>query len=123
MTCTNGAIGKGIASAIGDERDQVLLVASTDMSHYISAEEAKQLDALALDRVEALDAEGLVELVEEKDISMCGYLPTAVVIAAARALGATSATLVRYGNSGGASGDYDRVVGYAGLIITLPPRR
>lgn len=109
-------IGQGIAAAIGERKD-VLLVASSDMSHYVSADEAKAQDWKALARVEALDAEGLVETVETNDISMCGYLPTTVVIAAAKALGARTARVVRYGNSGEASGDFDRVVGYAGVVI------
>jgi AmmeMemoRadiSam system protein B len=93
------------------------MVASTDMSHYVSADEAQRLDRLALERIEALDPEGLFEVVENNEISMCGYLPTTVVLAAARKLGARSATLVRYGNSGEASGDLSQVVGYASLLI------
>jgi MEMO1 family protein len=110
-------IGEGIAQAIGGRKD-VLLVASTDMSHYVAATEAKRLDAMALARVQALDAEGLCRVVEENDISMCGYIPTAVVLAAAKKLGARSAALARYGNSGEASGDFDQVVGYASLVIS-----
>ncbi len=111
------ATGEGIAQAIRESGRKVLLVASSDMSHYISAERAKKLDALALERVEALDPEGLHRVVREQGITMCGYIPTATVLAAAKALGAKSAQLVRYGNSGEASGDFQRVVGYAGLII------
>lgn len=110
-------IGEGMAKAIGAQRADVLLVASTDMSHYISAAEARRLDHLALDKVLALDPEGLYETVESNDISMCGYLPTTVMLAAVKALGAKKARLVRYGNSGEASGDFDRVVGYAGAVI------
>ncbi|HEY3448363.1 MAG TPA: AmmeMemoRadiSam system protein B [Myxococcales bacterium] len=110
-------IGEGIAEAIGAAKSDVLLVASSDLSHYLSAEDAKRLDGMALEKVLALDPEGLYETVETNDISMCGYLPTTVVLAAARALGARSARLVRYGNSGEASGDFERVVGYAGVVI------
>lgn len=111
-------IGEGIAKVVGaGKRAEVLLVASTDMSHYVSAKDAERLDKMALDRVLAIDPEGLYEVVEQNDISMCGYLPTTVVLAAARALGAKSARLARYGNSGEASGDFERVVGYAGVVI------
>lgn len=109
-------IGEGLARAVGDLGSSVLVVASTDMSHYIPADEAKALDALALDRVEAIDPEGLYEVVTREDISMCGYIPTTVTLVAARTLGAARAELVRYGNSGETSGDFDQVVGYAGLI-------
>ncbi len=110
-------LGEGIAKAVGAEKAAVLLVASTDLSHYLPAEEGRRLDSMALDKVLALDPEGLYETVETNDISMCGYLPTTVVLAAARALGAKKARLVRYGNSGETSGDFERVVGYAGLVI------
>jgi AmmeMemoRadiSam system protein B len=109
-------VGEGIARAVG-EGGNALLVASTDMSHYVSAESARQLDSMALDRVLALDADGLYRVVQEHGISMCGYVPTTVALIAAKCLGATQAELVRYGNSGETSGDMERVVGYAGLIV------
>jgi AmmeMemoRadiSam system protein B len=110
-------VGEGLARALDQLRPRPLLVASTDMSHYISAEAAEKLDRLALDRVEALDPEGLYEVVTGRDISMCGYIPTTVTLFAVRALGAKRAELVRYGNSGETSGDFEQVVGYAGLVI------
>ena len=110
-------LGEGLGRALADESERVLIVASTDMSHYISAEAAEKLDRLAIDRVKALDAEGLFRVVTERDISMCGYIPTTVALIAARVLGAKSGALVRYGNSGETSGEYDRVVGYAGMVI------
>ncbi|MCC7535740.1 MAG: AmmeMemoRadiSam system protein B [Deltaproteobacteria bacterium] len=110
-------IGHGLASAIHACGRDVLLVASTDMSHYIAAEEARGLDRLALDRLEALDARGLYDVVRAKDITMCGFIPTCVVLIAASELGAKHARLVRYGNSGDVSGDYQRVVGYASAVV------
>lgn len=110
------ALGERIADVIAG-RDDVLVAASTDMSHYLSADEAKRLDAMAIERVLALDPVGLHETVERHDISMCGYIPTTVALAAAKRRGATRARLVRYGSSGEASGDFDRVVGYAGFVV------
>lgn len=115
-------VGEGIAAAIRSHEqeceDRVLLVASTDMSHYVPAEFARKLDSMAIERVLALDPEGLYAVVTENDISMCGYIPTCVALVAARALGATRAELVRYGSSGEVSGDYAQVVGYAGVIVS-----
>jgi hypothetical protein len=112
-------VGQGLAAAISEVgADDVLVVASTDMSHYIPATAARRLDAMALERVVALDPDGLYEVVTREDISMCGYIPTTVALIAAKALGASSAELVRYGNSGDTSGDYDSVVGYAGAVVT-----
>jgi AmmeMemoRadiSam system protein B len=115
-------VGRGIARAISDfERahaERVMIVASTDMSHYISADEARVLDRMAIDRVRQLDAEGLYTTVKREEISMCGYIPTTVALVAARELGSVRAELVRYGNSGETSGNFDEVVGYAGLYIS-----
>jgi AmmeMemoRadiSam system protein B len=110
-------LGRVIAEAIRSSERSVLLVASTDMSHYVSADVARRLDRMALDRVEALDPEGLYRTVFEHDISMCGIIPTTVVLVAAKELGATEARLVRYANSGDVSGDFERVVGYAGFVV------
>jgi AmmeMemoRadiSam system protein B len=70
-----------------------------------------------LDRVLALDPEGLYEVVYENKISMCGVLPTVVMLRAALALGATQAELVAYSNSGDVTGDQSSVVGYAGVRV------
>jgi MEMO1 family protein len=109
------ALGDALAHALLAR--PALLVASSDMSHYISADEARRKDAQALDRFLALDARGLFETVEREDISMCGFIPATVVLAAARGLGALSAELVQYANSGDVNGEHERVVGYAGAVV------
>ncbi len=94
-----------------------IVVASSDMSHYLPAEEARTVDARALEPLLALDAEGLYQRVHEEEISMCGVIPAVVVLLAARALGAQRAELVRYSHSGEVNGDRERVVGYAGVVV------
>lgn len=115
------AIGEGLARCVREAGEPVLIVASTDMSHYLPADLAAELDTLALQRLLALDPAGLHDTVSQHGISMCGVQPTAAALFAARALGATRAHLVRYGNSGETSGNYDRVVGYAGVVIRRLP--
>ena len=110
-------LGKSLAGAIRESGRDVLVVASTDMSHYVSQEMAREKDFLAIDRILALDARGLYEVVQEEDISMCGFQPTTAAILAAKELGAGRADLIRYMTSGDTSGDFDQVVGYAGLRI------
>ncbi len=113
-------IGSAIARSIKDlalEAD-VTIIASSDMTHYESQESARRKDMIAIDAVLKLDEKKLVEAVSEFDISMCGFAPTAIMLVAAKELGATKARLVKYQTSGDASGDYSAVVGYAGLIIT-----
>jgi AmmeMemoRadiSam system protein B len=100
-----------------DREEKVLIVASSDMNHYESDEITRVKDHKAIERVLAMDALGLWEVVMNEDISMCGFGPTIVMLTAAKILGATSATLVKYATSGDVSGDYESVVGYAGIIV------
>jgi AmmeMemoRadiSam system protein B len=112
-------VGKTIAASIKElslEKD-VTIIASSDMTHYEPHEEAKKKDKVAIEAVLALDEKKLVEKVAEMGITMCGFAPTAIMIVAAKALGAKTASLVRYQTSGDTSGDYSSVVGYAGIII------
>ncbi|MBN2344991.1 MAG: AmmeMemoRadiSam system protein B [Candidatus Aminicenantes bacterium] len=95
----------------------LMMVASSDMSHYISASRARELDGLAIERMLALDPEGLYRTVRENRISMCGVGPAVIMLHAARQAGATRAELVCYTHSGEVSGDMDEVVGYASLIV------
>ena len=111
-------IGRDIARAVKELKREVVLVASSDMTHYEPQEVAQQKDAQAIDAILALDEDELLKRVEELDISMCGYAPAVSLIAAARELGAKSAELVKYQTSGDTTGDYSAVVGYAGIIIT-----
>lgn len=111
--------GTGLVSADGRE---VLLVASSDLSHYHPAPAAHRLDALVLREVERLDAEGLMRRLEESSGHACGGGPIVSVMKASRALGATHATLLRYADSGD-EGEHDksRVVGYAAVALSAAP--
>jgi AmmeMemoRadiSam system protein B len=100
-----------------DQDEKVLIIASSDMNHYESDAITRVKDHKAIERVLAMDARGLWEVVMNEEISMCGFGPTIVMLTAAKILGATSATLVKYATSGDVSGDYESVVGYAGIIV------
>ena len=84
------------------------------MSRRVSAQKK---DHQAIEAMLDLDPDELVKRVEEQDISMCGYAPAAVMLTAAKELGAGKAELVKYQTSGDVSGDYNAVVGYAGIIV------
>jgi len=114
QTCEK--MGRGLADVLRTRPD-VMVVVSTDMSHYIPADVASRLDHMALDQVCAVDPRRLFDTVVDNGISMCGFIPTTVALSAARALGCDRGRLVRYGNSGEVSGDYHRVVGYASAVI------
>ena len=110
-------LGEGVADAVAGDAERPLLVASSDMSHYVPDAVARAKDRMAIDRMLALDAGGLYRTVRAERISMCGVIPATVVLFAALRLGATSARLVRYATSGDVSRDFDQVVGYAGLAF------
>lgn len=110
-------LGSSISQALSQFNQPVLMVASTDMNHYLSAEQSKQLDALAIERIAALDPAGLYQVVRQYGISMCGVLAVAVALQAAIKLGASAAELVGYSHSGLVNGDNQRVVGYAGALV------
>ena len=114
--CECRELGRAVAAAA--RAHGALVVASSDMSHYIPAAEARVKDRLAIDRILALDPEGLHRTVRREGISMCGVIPATVMLFAARELGATKAELVRYGSSGDVTGDDREVVGYAGLVVS-----
>ena len=111
-------LGKSLAKGIKDFGKDVLIVASTDMSHYVEQSVAEEKDFLAIDKILELDAKGLHDTVERKNISMCGYQPTTSAIVAAKELGAKEASLIKYQTSGDRTGNYQEVVGYAGIRIT-----
>lgn len=110
-------IGQALAKVVRDYDGDVLLVASSDMTHYESQESARYKDQLAIERILDLDPMGLYTTVANKRISMCGVVPATIVLTACKELGATKAELVQYATSGDVTGDYAQVVGYAGLIV------
>ena len=112
------SLGHALARAIQSTQEAVLLVSSSDMSHYESAEVATRKDAFAIDAMKKLDPRGLYRTVIEKDVSMCGFAPTVALLIACNDLGASGGQLIRYTTSGEVSGDYDRVVGYAGIVVS-----
>ena len=110
-------LGKAIAGAIREYKQEVLIVASTDMSHYVTQEVAKEKDFAAIEKILELDARGLYDAVKRENISMCGFQPTTATILASKELKAKRAELIKYQTSGDVSGDFFKVVGYAGLRI------
>ncbi|MBS7643344.1 AmmeMemoRadiSam system protein B [Candidatus Bathyarchaeota archaeon] len=112
---TSQEVGAAIANAVSGI--DVVLIASTDFSHYVPQLEADRNDHLALDAILKLDEVQLQSVVETYNISMCGYGPVTAVITAAKQLGASSANLLCYRTSGDVTGDRSAVVGYAAVSI------
>jgi len=112
-----GQVARGVAGVLREWPDRVSLVVSSDMSHFEEAGRAKELDSLALGAVLGLDPVGLYSVVRETGISMCGVLPMTLGLLIARELGAGRAELIAYANSGEVTGDFRKVVGYAGVLV------
>ena len=107
------AVAERVRRAV--DRRPVLLVASTDFSHYVPAPTAERLDALALAEIGRGDAEGLYEVVAREGISMCGIAPTTVLLEALRPEGLTTVPL-GWGHSGEVE-PMREVVGYAAAAL------
>jgi AmmeMemoRadiSam system protein B len=109
-------LADALARAIGT-RDDVLVIASSDMNHYESATIGEPKDRAALEPLLALDGKRLLETTRRLGVSMCGRIPAACAAEYARLRGKSRAVLVDYRHSGLVNGDNEHVVGYAGVLL------
>ncbi|MFA5362562.1 MAG: AmmeMemoRadiSam system protein B [Candidatus Omnitrophota bacterium] len=114
-----GTIGEEITSVIRERKQKgsVLIVASSDMTHYEPQETAERKDNEAIGAILELNEQKLALNVRRFGITMCGYAPVVIMLRAAKVLGAKQAKLIKYQTSGDISGDRKNVVGYAGITI------
>ena len=110
-------LAQAIVRAVRSCERTVLIVASSDMTHYESHACASEKDHKAIDQILKMDPEGLFRTVEREGITMCGVNPATVMLVACKELGARQAELANYMTSGEISGDMDQVVGYAGVVV------
>lgn len=113
---TSKEVGDAIAKASGGK--DVVIIASTDFTHYESQSSATTKDHKAIDKILALDPEGLIRTVEEEAITMCGYGPVSAMLQAATKLGAKKAKLLKYATSGETAGPMAQVVGYGSIAVS-----
>ena len=111
-------VGEAIGTVLAASGEEVLLLTTSDLNHYEDDATTRVKDQKAIDRILALDARGLYDTCRNEQISMCGLGPTVAMLTALRAFGETRAELVRYATSGDVSGDFDAVVGYAGMLFS-----
>ncbi|MBO3802939.1 MAG: AmmeMemoRadiSam system protein B [Candidatus Brockarchaeota archaeon] len=110
---------KKAGEALGEEMAgrNAILVASSDLTHYESADSAKRKDELVLSKALSLDVDGLYSALASSDSTACGYGPIAVAITAAKRLGAKRGRLLKYASSGDVTGDRRSVVGYSSAVF------
>ncbi len=119
MGAQSGACIDALGNALGRALTgrNVLIVASTDLSHFHGDASAKKLDNVFMDKLRAFDSAELTKALSRKDAEACGGGPTAATIIAARKLGADRCVVLHYANSGDVTGDTTRVVGYVSAVM------
>lgn len=110
-------IGRAIAGVMKNERD-VAILASSDLNHYEDQRTTLRKDQLAIDEVLKRNPRELWRVVDEYDVTMCGFIPTTTMLIAVNELGASDARLIKHATSGDINGDHRRVVGYASIVIS-----
>ena len=109
-------IGKALGQSL-DGRRGVLIIASTDLTHYEPAVSAKTKDAKVIEAIQSMNPARVNEVVSEYSVSMCGPGPVMAMLTGASLMGAQKARLLKYASSGDITGDYTAVVGYVSLVI------
>jgi AmmeMemoRadiSam system protein B len=114
------ASAREIGQAVGRvlKGKNALVIASSDMSHYVSQEKASKNDLMALAAVESMDESKFYSVIEAYGVSACGYGPISALIAASKTMSGKEAKLLCYKTSGDVIGDYSSVVGYAAVCFT-----
>ncbi len=110
---TAKSISKALAKVVRGRR--AVLVASSDFTHYESAEDARKKDTALVQQILKMDLEGFYSTLEALNVTACGFGAIATVMESARALGLRKAELLKYASSGDTSGDNLQVVGYGAL--------
>ncbi len=106
-----------VGKAISQADDNLIIIASSDFTHYEPHSVAMERDESVIEAIVALDEEELYKRCESLNCTMCGYGPVASAIVAAKEMKATRASLLKYATSGDTSGDFSRVVGYGSIVI------
>lgn len=111
-------LGRAVAGAARNSEEPVLIIASSDMNHYEPEDITRQKDEKAIEKILNLDPVGLLEVIRDNNISMCGYAPTIAMLIAAKELCARDARLIKHATSADTGGGSDSVVGYAGIVVS-----
>lgn len=110
-------VGRAVAGALDKIGIDGLVIASSDFTHFESSRSAQSKDHEAIEKILALDDEGFVQTVYNRNASICGYAPIVASMAFAKEKGAKSGKLLKYTTSGDVTGDYGHVVAYGSIIF------
>jgi len=109
-------LGGAIFNVLQATPGKSLIIASSDLSHYLPPPQTEKLDHLALDQVLNLNPTKLINVVTQNSITMCGVIPAAVMLYTANAFGAKQPRLLKHCHSGDVT-PMREVVGYASIAI------
>jgi hypothetical protein len=112
-------VGDEIREAVRKSHRHVVIIASSDFTHYQPAEVAREKDVHVIEAILDFNISEMYSRLYELNVTACGYGAIAAMLYAAESLGAVRAELLRYSTSGDVTGDYGNVVGYAGIIVTV----
>ncbi|MCD6228763.1 MAG: AmmeMemoRadiSam system protein B [Candidatus Omnitrophica bacterium] len=110
-------VAQQIYQGIREKKEEILIIASSDMTHYEEDTQARKKDRLAIEAITSLDEAELIRRVKRENISMCGVAPVSIMLILTKLLGARKVEVVSYQTSGEVSGDYSAVVGYLGALV------
>src|ERR1700688_1441301 len=111
------SVGEAIGAVLAAEKNEVLLVTSSDLNHYEDDVTTRAKDGKAIEQLLSMDARGLYDLCRKEEISMCGLGPAVAMLTALHIFKASKAELIRYATSADRAGDPSAVVGYAGMVF------
>lgn len=114
---TANELGIAIAKTAQKLEKDIVVIASTDFTHYQPQKVAESQDRQVLDAISSLDEKRLIRVVDELNVTMCGYGPVTATMVASKNMGGTEAKILKYATSGDTSGDYSAVVGYGSVIF------
>ena len=110
-------IGVSIDEAAKELERDIVVIASTDFTHYQPQKQAYIQDMQVLDAIKDMDERLMMERVEALNVTMCGYGPVASTIVATKLMGAMGCELKKYATSGDTTGDKSSVVAYASAVF------
>jgi len=110
-------LGESISHTARKLKRDLVVIASTDFTHYQPNDVAKAHDKKVLEAIASMDELEMMQRIQQFNVSMCGYGPVAATIEASRGMGAHEATILKYATSGDTSGDYTSVVGYGSAVF------
>ncbi len=110
-------VGNELAEATEKMNKKIVIIASSDFSHYKKYKVASDDDAYFISSILDLDIQGFYRKLYERNASVCGYGAIAAMLYASKKLGAKKGTLLKYSTSGDITGDLTAVVGYAGIVV------